>query len=427
MSDFLAVAAVTATLQKLIEDAVTADVDNAARVLTGTPDKAEDAHNRLNLFLYDTAIDGALRNQQEFPGQIRRGESSAPPLPLTLRYLITAHGLEGDHGDDRAHRLLARAMLVLHDHPVLGAEEIKNALAGTDLWQQVERVRIAPQPLTLDDLSKLWSALQTPFRLGAAYEVSVLLIESRLPKRTPLPVLTIGPNDSGVVAQPSLLLPFPTLTDLELPAMTNALDPQPRQPSAVLGDSITLKGYRLDGSTVEVRLNNPRLDRPNVILPGVADVSDTAVSFEIPSTGLAPSEWVAGIYSVSVAVTDGGETHLTNEMSVAISPRVVSVTPANVAAGDVTLSVRFRPQTREEQRLRLLFGDREIAPEALAVAPAPNAEEVRAFIVRDAAPGEYFVRLRVDGVDSRLIEYFAPAPGSPPRPRFHPVLRVTVT
>ena len=47
--------------------------------------------------------------------------------------------------------------------------------------EQIERVRITPQPLSVDELSKLWTAFQTHFRISAAYQVSVVLIESTRP------------------------------------------------------------------------------------------------------------------------------------------------------------------------------------------------------------------------------------------------------
>jgi hypothetical protein len=46
------------------------------------------------------------------------------------------------------------------------------------LHEQVERVRITLQPLTLEEVAKLWNVFQTPYRISVAYEVSVVLIES---------------------------------------------------------------------------------------------------------------------------------------------------------------------------------------------------------------------------------------------------------
>jgi hypothetical protein len=64
----------------------------------------------------------------------------------------------------------------------------------------------------------------------------------------------------------------------------------------------------------------------------------------------------------------------------------------------------------------LLLGDREIAAE-----PHDAPTDTLTFVVRAAAPGTYPARLRVDGVDSILIDYTA----SPPA--FRQTEQVTIT
>ena len=76
-------------------------------------------------------------------------------------------------------------MGILHDHPLLGAAEIEAALAESNLDQQVERIRITPQPLTLEEMSKLWTTFQTQYRISAAYQACVVLIESERARREP--------------------------------------------------------------------------------------------------------------------------------------------------------------------------------------------------------------------------------------------------
>src|SRR5262249_23935308 len=144
------------------------------------------------------ALDAAWSNR-DVPWLARPGETGHPALPLTLYYLVTAFGANDD--DTVAHRLLGRAMSVLHDHPVLGADEIRVAIPNNDLFLQRERIRVPAQPLSVDEMYKLWTAFQTQYRISAAYQAAVVLIDSTLPTRTPLPVLTRGPDDRGPVAQ----------------------------------------------------------------------------------------------------------------------------------------------------------------------------------------------------------------------------------
>ena len=249
MSNSLAVATVTSALLQLLNQAVKA-FPGGARVTVRPPDKARltPPVNQLNVFLYHTTLDPAWRNQ-DMP-TIRPGETGFPPLPLVLHYVITAYG-EGDEDDIKAHQLLGRAMSVLHDHPILGPDEFTDLVTGTDLQDQLERVRVTAQVLTVDDMYKLWTAFQTQYRISAAYEVSVVLIDSTQPNRTPLPVLTRGANDSGPVAQAAIEPPFPTLEAITLPDT---------QLVALIGDRLTLTGHHLTGAS-GVRFIQPG-DRP---------------------------------------------------------------------------------------------------------------------------------------------------------------------
>jgi hypothetical protein len=174
MSNSLAIAAVTATLRELIKRGVRDFLPNPDENVTTKPlDQARTGNStpdRINIFLYQTVLNAAWRNM-DMPRQSRPGESGQPPLALNLHYLITAYGA-GDE-ETKSHRWLGRAMSVLHDHPLLGAEEIRNALPDdSELQAQIERVRITPQPLSLEDMSKLWTTFQTQYRISAAYQVA---------------------------------------------------------------------------------------------------------------------------------------------------------------------------------------------------------------------------------------------------------------
>ena len=146
MSDSLSIAAVTSTLRALLASGVRNVLTNQDGVTTRPLDRARTGGSnlkQLNLYLYQTAVNAALRNQ-DFPSRTKPGETGHPPLALDLHYLVTAYG-EGDEdlkGD--GHQLLGQAMLTLHDHAVLSREEIKNAQPQSNLHEQIERIRITP-------------------------------------------------------------------------------------------------------------------------------------------------------------------------------------------------------------------------------------------------------------------------------------------
>ena len=208
MSNELAIAAVTATLHNLILNVSQNTGLSGASITTKPPDKARDeAINQINLFLYQVLPNAAWRNM-DIPQRVKSGETSMPPLALNLYYMVTAYG-DGDN-DVFGHLLLGHAMRILYDNSVLGPDEIKTALASapynlggdnSELQNQVERVRITFQPLSVEEIFRLWSGFLTQYRVSVAYEVAVVLIESKQTARTPLPVLTRGKDDRGIAAQ----------------------------------------------------------------------------------------------------------------------------------------------------------------------------------------------------------------------------------
>ena len=397
MSNQLAIAAVTATLRSLlvrgvgIPEVTARPLDNARRSTTG---------NQINLFLYQVIPDSALRNQ-DMPHRTKPGERGHPPLPLVLYYLLTAYS--DDEDDTSAHRLLGEAMGVLHDHPLLGAAEIKNAtspiadLVDSDLHEQIERVRITLQPLTFEDMSKLWTTFQTHYRVSAAYQVSVVLIESTRLPRTPLPVLKRGEDDRGVTSQPDLTPPFPALRSLKLPD---------RRLSAQPGDVISVIGSRLAGGTS--RLHSLRVTNPSQ--PTTVLVSDAQLDVTLPND-LAP-----GFYTIAVELATPRGTIISNELPLAVAPVITTPLPMTLArvAGTATINLVSSVNVLLEQRVSLLLGDHEVE-RTLPAAPPPSTNAFQFVIVTPAGGGfpvptglALLARLRVDGVDSEIIAPLAP-------------------
>jgi len=391
MSAPSAIAAVTSTLRNLLTSAALEDPELLdTTVTTQPPGMARNSNdaNQLNLFLYSTSIDTAFSNSP-MPGLTKNGETGMPPLALVLKYLITAYGRNND--DVNGHRLMGRSMSALHDHPLLGREEIQAALPDTDLHNQVERLRITHNVLSVDDMSKLWTSFQSEYRLSTAYEVSVVLIESARPAKTPLPVLGRGENDQGISVQAGLIPPFPAITTIV---------PPNHQPSSLLGDTLILNGHHLDGDAITVRFKHPRLTDP-IDVAALADGTENKIGVQIPNN---PTEWAAGFYTVEVIIQKAGEQdRTTNTLPLTLAPRIIGIAPPNPVVRDasdrVTLTLSITPQVRPDQRAALLLGNREVMAE-----DHPIQTDTLTFIVEDAPVGNHYIRLRIDGIDSLLVD-----------------------
>ncbi|HWT05767.1 MAG TPA: hypothetical protein VN224_08420, partial [Xanthomonadales bacterium] len=213
------------------------------------------------------------------------------------------------------------------------------------------------------------------------------LIESTRVARAPLPVLTRGPNDQGVSAQGDLTPPLPTLFSIALPK---------QQPSALLGDVITLAGVHLDGTNVGARFNHPLWTAP-VERPPLAGGSATALSVQIPNL---PADWPAGFYTLDVLVQRPGELfrRVTNQLSFSLAPSATVVPLAAAANTPVVYTATVAPEVRPAQVATLMLGAQEFLADPLAV-QGPTLT-FSATLPADV----YWVRLRVDGVDTLLVD-----------------------
>ncbi|MGI8686229.1 MAG: DUF4255 domain-containing protein [Acidimicrobiales bacterium] len=405
MSNALAIAAVTSTLVNLLADVD--QVAGGAQVTARPPDTARDNVNghQLNVFLYQTAPDTAWRNQE--PPRSRGGESSPtrPPLALQLHYLLTAIASDGD--ELVAHRILGKAMSILHDNALLDRADIESALADAELHLQVERVRVTPTTLSIEEISKLWAAFQTNYRVTAAYEATVVLIDSTDPATSPLPVLRRGrtdPEGPNAVAAPG---PALDAAGPDLGGAERRLG-LPVRP----GDRVVLTGRALGGPGTTVRFRSPRLATPVDVAALPASTADRLLA-DLPA-GLP-----AGVATVAVVVERApGETAVSNQVPVAVAPGI-TVDPVAATAPAFTLTLTVTPVPLTAQQPLLLFAARQVAP-------TTAGGGTLTFDLAGVAPGTYTVRLRVDGVDSLPIA--ATPPGQPPATAaFDPAQQVVVS
>jgi len=403
MSNVLAIAAATRTLRNvLLARMPLLDTDLGDLEVTLQPlDVARKGITKaqLNLFLYQVIYNAGWRNM-DMPGRVRPGETAPPALALNLHYLITAWGRGDSDNDAVSHRVLAAAMSTLHDRPLLDADDIRNALLGNDLADQIERVRLTPLPQSVEELSKLWTAFQTNYRVSAAYEATVLLIDSQAPSRASLPVLRRGPQDRGVTSTASTA---PALSSVALP---NA------QAAARLGDDLVLSGSQLSTANAVARFNSLRLDAPVDVVPAAGATAGTLQVHLADSAedAQAPSRWAPGIYTLSLLVQSPGlPALLSNELPLALAP-AITLTPRTGSPGTQHLNLTCLPRIRDGQRVFLLFGDQLVTPTSITNPADPAQPTALVFDVPGVAAGTYTVRLRVDGADSIPVDFSGPLP-----------------
>lgn len=383
MSNYLAIATVTAALQQILQGPVKSAVPGAT-VGFSRPNGA--AGPLVNVYLYQITPNAAYRNA-DLPA--RRSDATVvqkPQAALDLHYLFTFHG---DDKNLEPQRMLGAVVNTLRAQPLLSTQNIQSAatlygfLAGSGLDTQPERVKFTPTALSLEEFTKLWSAFfQVEYSLSAAYQASLVLIQS-----------DDAPQEAPPVASRNVYaLPFrqPQITQIVSQAGAN----EPILPTSTL----VVKGNRLLAPLTLVRVGSavvtpPTVTNKAIILPVPADIAAGVQALQIVqqlSIGTPPQPH-SGFES--------------NVGSFVLHPVIV---PQIATAAQI--SVNVTPDARAGQRVTLLLNENTSPPPAAPAAysftlPALASDtNTLIFNLSNVKAGgtTYFIRVAVDGAESPL-------------------------
>jgi hypothetical protein len=399
MSNYLAVATVTATLQRELQSAVGVDVPGATATTVrpdapghGVPDVG------VNIFLYEIAPNAAVRNR-DLPTRSGNGQAAVqrPAAALDLHYLLSFYG------DDElgAQRVLGSVVRHLHSQPLLTRKMIQDTvqahsfLATSNLADAVDFVRFSPLSLSLEELSKLWSVFfQTAYVLSAAYRASLVFLEEELTPVTPLPV-----RERQV-----FVVPF------QHPFIEN-VDPQ----IIAGGGTLTIRGQNLRGDVTKLKFGETFATPPST------NVTNEQIKIALPPAlqpGVRTVQVTHG-FDFQTGIT-GNEPHRGFESNVApfiLQPTITTAMPVTAARGS-TLTLAFASPIAREQSVALLLNNdtknytiprknwRPPDPP-----PPPTATSLEFEIPASVDAGEYFIRVRVDGAESA----YDPDPNNRPK------------
>lgn len=407
MSSALALAGVTAVLRNLLIDGlIDEDLTPSLGDVTVSaipPDRVRPAldaeQSQLNLFLYRVTPNNGWSGVG-YPAYNSGGNRVGnPPLALDLHYLLSAYGDADFHTDI----LLGYGVQLLHEHPVLDRDAIRTALtpdapgggglpqelrllATSDLADQVEQIKIVPESMDSEEISRLWAAFQTNYRPTAAYLATVVLIERHRSAAAALPVterrLLVRPLGRPVIemVEPQFLLP---------------------------GGSMTIRGVGLRAVPVAVRFGD------QTVTPTA--VTDQSMQVTVPAGLLAGIRTVQVLHDLDFGTPN--EPHRGFQSNVAafmLRPDPTAGPFTNVVdLGDglrsAQIDVTFAPEVGKAQQVLLLLnemGGQNRAYSFLAPprnAPGdPDTQPTLTFVIESMAAGTYLLRVQVDSADSEL-------------------------
>lgn len=169
MSDSAVISDVSETLQSVLNDAFNSMVPAPLAEIHDLQGNIPAAPPRMTIFLFEVVEDATVRNRKPVRGVNPPDHTvEKPPLPLILRYLLTPWG--GDRLTD--HRILGRALQVLYDGAIISGPQLQGGLAGTS-----EAIKLKLAPLTLEERTRVWAAVNQPYHLSVTYEARVINID----------------------------------------------------------------------------------------------------------------------------------------------------------------------------------------------------------------------------------------------------------
>jgi hypothetical protein len=397
MSNYLAIATVTAALRQLLLGPVQTAVTGANVDFKRPPDKDDGKGPLVNIYLYQVTPNAAYRNT-DLPTRSPDGSLVHRPLTaLVLHYLLTFHGRE----DQLEPQLMLGAVASkLDSQPWLSIQNIQSAeatytfLQGSGLATQADRVRFTPTALSLEEFSKLWSAFfQVEYSLSAVYQASVVLIENT--DNTPQEALPVQ-------ARKLYVAPFTQ------PVITQVVNGAGAGQPIVPGSKLIIQGTDLRGDVTKVRIGN------TVVIP--ASVTETKI------TVLVPAGLQAGVLGLQVIqmlqLGKPPQPHPGYESNVAAIVLQPVIVPGTVS--DTQVSVGITPAVQPGQRVTLLLNLTTAAspptPGAftftLQPLTAPSSNLTFSITGVPGGGAVYFVRVNVDGAQSPLN--LNPGPGFGP-------------
>jgi hypothetical protein len=173
--------AASETLRLLIEQDMQRDVglnglanlfDSGHVISLSTPHEMQGTAQGVSLWLYRVVRD---ENRLNDPPTLRSAPDGTvvvipAPLPLQLHYLVTP--LTND-SPDTEQKILGRVLQLFHSQPVVTGDALQEDLAGTEA-----ELHVRLESLSLDELTRVWDALEGSYRLSVSYQVTIANIES---------------------------------------------------------------------------------------------------------------------------------------------------------------------------------------------------------------------------------------------------------
>jgi hypothetical protein len=173
MADYTAIVEAGESFVAFLRDKLTPEpISDRERIALCSP--YENENNQLTVSLFH--VEEEPRNGAPPYFSPSRDVERAQPSAFQLSYILTAHSsAPAQMRDADRYRIIGAALQSLKDAPILAREYLTGSLQSSDVV-----LRVSVERASVDQMSKIWSNTNVPYKLSLLCRVSGVTIDSRI-------------------------------------------------------------------------------------------------------------------------------------------------------------------------------------------------------------------------------------------------------
>jgi hypothetical protein len=412
--DYTSLKEITETIIAVIQQAVD-DTGNWPPTFKVLPELLRDQHNGIGFYLFHVQESSHYKN---FPAP---GNDNPPvnytPMALNLFYQLSANSTKENDDEDAydEQNLMSVAMKSLHDH-----SQIQITPTGKKI-----NIKITLQTLSPSESVQYWAAAESPVRLSAYYEVSVVFLEPEKQLSYAGRVLSYG-NFIFTRSTPQITASENIIQYVlpgELTARQVKIQPAQAPPAFIApapSSIVSFFGTGFNGSTWQLLIISPLWPEPAVadaawlpILISENQLNITVQPTAVLKTTLIPVDIIPGLYAAQVSITEQRTlpngtvktfNHVSNQFPFSVMPRISLINPLVGTAFTVTCDV-FQHAGMVDDDIQVYIGADKLALSAGAIPAAgefkiTGATTIQLQVPAGLAAGQVALRILIRGIES---------------------------
>jgi hypothetical protein len=338
-------------------------------------------------------------------------------MALNLFYQLSANWrVEGNEDAYEEQRLMSVAMKALHDH-----SQIQITPTGKKI-----NIKVTLQTLSPSESVQYWAAAESPVRLSAYYEVSVVFLEPEKQLSYAGRVLSYG-NFIFVRNAPQITSSENVIEYLlpgELTARQVKIQPAQAPPAFIapvpIGSVVSFLGTGFNGGTLQLLIISPLWSEPAVAgatwLPTLISENQLNITVQptaVLKTALTPVDIIPGLYAAQVSITQQRTlpngtiktfNHVSNQFPFSVMPRISLITALGGGSFAVTCNV-FQHAGIADDDIQVYIGEDKLVLSAAVILAdgefkITSATTIDLQIPAGITAGQIALRILIRGIES---------------------------